>query len=145
MERIWCIISVVGKKPEVCEQWLFVKTTELATPERLQPNNCNGAHRLRLVLDSVRPMYKCLLCKWCKCMLVSLGRVQWLSLCGARMVFDCHGLLVCAEVGNSKLWAGVWSSWLEADRETRLRQFSIKWLREGPRLARGLMHPQCFI
>lgn len=23
-------------------------------------------------------------------MLVSLGRVKWFSLCGARMVFDCH-------------------------------------------------------
>lgn len=90
-------------------------------------------------------MYKCLPCKWCKRMLVSLGRVKWLALCGARMVFDGHGLRVCAEVGNSKLWAGVWSSWLEADRETRLLQFSIKWLRERPRLARGLMHPQCFI
>lgn len=36
-------------------------------------------------------------------MLVSLGRVKWLSLCGARMVFDGRGLRVCAEVGNSKL------------------------------------------
>lgn len=36
-------------------------------------------------------------------MLVSLGGLKWLSLCGARMVFDDHGLRVCAEVGNSKL------------------------------------------
>lgn len=63
-------------------------------------------------------------------MLVSLRRVKWLLLCGARMAFDGHALRVCAEVG--KLGAGVCGSWLQAasDGETRLHRFSIKWLRE---------------
>lgn len=80
---------------------------------------------MRKPLEDVRASPP-LLCKRCEWMLVSLAAVKWLSLCGARMSFDgggSGGLRVCAEEGSSKLGAGVCSSWLEADRETRLHHF----------------------